>query len=52
MAPFSEADVKTTGEQFVVYLAGEIHSDWRDEIKQKSNSAGPADYVCRPDGKP
>ncbi len=24
--------------QFVVYLAGEIHSDWRDEIKQKATA--------------
>lgn len=24
--------------QFVVYLAGEIHSDWRDEIKQKAKA--------------
>ncbi len=38
--------------QFVVYLAGEIHSDWRDEIKQKATALEPADYVCRPDGKP
>lgn len=24
--------------QFVVYLAGEIHSNWRDEIKQKATA--------------
>ena len=28
--------------QFVVYLAGEIHSDWRDEIKQKQRR-----WTCR-----
>lgn len=37
--------------QFVVYLAGEIHSNWRDEIKNKAKAA-PADYICWPDGKP
>ncbi|MDI5788600.1 YtoQ family protein [Bacillus licheniformis] len=35
--------------EFIVYLAGEIHSNWREEVKEKQ-IAQAADHICRTDG--
>lgn len=37
--------------EFIVYLAGEIHSNWREEIKEKNKITEAPDYVCWPDGE-
>lgn len=37
--------------EFIVYLAGEIHSNWREEIKEKTKSLKAPDYVCWPNGE-
>ena len=29
--------------RYTVYLSGEIHSDWRDQIKKAINQNGPTD---------
>ena len=37
--------------KLTVYLAGEIHSNWRSELRDKAAALETSFRICRPDGK-
>ena len=37
--------------KLTVYLAGEIHTSWREEVKQKVAALNLPDRFCRTDGR-